>query len=934
MALVERDDELAVLDRLLADCMRSRGQVALISGSVASGKTELLHGFAERATQAGAVLLSATGSRAEKNLKFGVVRQLFNAPNLPEAMAQRAARLLSDEDIAATPDDFGVAAAVAAGPAVIGQASALVLDRICTALLESAKENPVVIEVDDVQFADGPSLQALLYLQRRMRFARVLVVLAEWALPRPFEEVFRIEVARQPNTTHIRLAPLSRAGVVQMLTEQLDAASANRLADVHHALSGGNPLLVNAIVEDHRHALRAGQNAARGADDLVVGHAFGQGVLACLYRWEPALLEVARGLAVLGDDSSAILLAKLLDVTADAAAQALDVLQMAGLLGAGRFRHPAARLAVLRSLTPQRRTALHLRAARLLHHDGASASSVAEHLTAAGEVDGAWAVGVLRRAAQEALAEDRIECAVRRLELAGKASTDDGERADITALLMRAEWRRNPSAAARYLSTLYAAFEQGRLDGRNATHLAESLLWFGHTAEVAQVLTVLTGSASTRDASVQLAQRWLGFLYPAALPSTSLSTVEHSAPAPAVADMLDRLRTGGSRDDLVACAEHVLQSWHLGEQPLGVHLAALTVLVHTDRVELAARWCDTLCVEAAGRQADTWRAWLGALRADIALRQGDLPAAADLARTAYERLAPQGWGVAIGLPLSLLVTVSTVSGDYKEAAGLLRQFVPEAMFQTQFGVQYLHARGRFYLATDRLHAAAGDFLHCGELMRAWDLDLPTLAPWRASAAEVQLRLGHREAARTLLAEQMTRPGGAGARTRGAALRLLAGATEPTRRTARLQEAVDLLQTSGDRLELARALADLSNAHNAAGDCERARTVARRALPLAKRCRAEPLIRQLVPGRVEAEEPERTDRDAEPTGMEALSEAERRVAVLAALGYTNREIGKKLYITMSTVEQHLTKVYRKLNVTRRTDLPAGLPPQALAAAEAL
>jgi DNA-binding CsgD family transcriptional regulator len=58
-------------------------------------------------------------------------------------------------------------------------------------------------------------------------------------------------------------------------------------------------------------------------------------------------------------------------------------------------------------------------------------------------------------------------------------------------------------------------------------------------------------------------------------------------------------------------------------------------------------------------------------------------------------------------------------------------------------------------------------------------------------------------------------------------------------------------------------------------------------------------------------------------MALLSDAERKVAELAAHGHTNREIGRRLYITVSTVEQHLTRVYRKLNVSKRTDLPTRL-----------
>nr|WP_272917943.1 helix-turn-helix transcriptional regulator [Actinomadura rayongensis] len=58
----------------------------------------------------------------------------------------------------------------------------------------------------------------------------------------------------------------------------------------------------------------------------------------------------------------------------------------------------------------------------------------------------------------------------------------------------------------------------------------------------------------------------------------------------------------------------------------------------------------------------------------------------------------------------------------------------------------------------------------------------------------------------------------------------------------------------------------------------------------------------------------------PDGPEAeLTAAEQRVAALAADGWTNRQIAAKLYITVSTVEQHLTKIYRKLKVRGRPDL---------------
>ncbi|MFD2467935.1 helix-turn-helix domain-containing protein [Amycolatopsis silviterrae] len=109
--------------------------------------------------------------------------------------------------------------------------------------------------------------------------------------------------------------------------------------------------------------------------------------------------------------------------------------------------------------------------------------------------------------------------------------------------------------------------------------------------------------------------------------------------------------------------------------------------------------------------------------------------------------------------------------------------------------------------------------------------------------------------------------------------------------------------------MARSLTDLSHVYSLLKDYSRARTLIRRAGNVARDCHAE---LRTVP-----DTPVATGGGSQES---VLSEAERRVAVLAGAGHTNREIARTLYITVSTVEQHLTKVYRKLRVTRRTELP--------------
>jgi DNA-binding CsgD family transcriptional regulator len=209
-------------------------------------------------------------------------------------------------------------------------------------------------------------------------------------------------------------------------------------------------------------------------------------------------------------------------------------------------------------------------------------------------------------------------------------------------------------------------------------------------------------------------------------------------------------------------------------------------------------------------------------------------------------------------------------------------------------------------------------MSCGELMRSWGIDLPTLVPWRASAASAWLRLGNGDAARKLVSEQLARQGGDRGRALGIVLRQLAAVSEPPQRVSILTEAMEILDAAGDRYELAATLADLGKAQQVLGAFSRARMAARRAWHAALDCDAIPLSNTVRP----ALAGEDVD-DADLTGVAALSEAERRVAALAAQGYTNREISSKLFITISTVEQHLTRSYRKLGVRQRTELPASL-----------
>lgn len=172
--------------------------------------------------------------------------------------------------------------------------------------------------------------------------------------------------------------------------------------------------------------------------------------------------------------------------------------------------------------------------------------------------------------------------------------------------------------------------------------------------------------------------------------------------------------------------------------------------------------------------------------------------------------------------------------------------------------------------------------------------------------------------------QLTQLGQEPSRTKAAALRVLATIAPLAQHPTLLRDAAEILRARGDRLELAFTLADLSHTQRTLGDLQRARMTVRRAWDLAGDCRADGLQQRLRPDIDETTLEIADDVDSE--AFNSPSEAERRVAALAAQGNTNRQIAEKLFMTISTVEQHLTKVYRKLNVTRRADLLLKLGPR--------
>ncbi len=323
---------------------------------------------------------------------------------------------------------------------------------------------------------------------------------------------------------------------------------------------------------------------------------------------------------------------------------------------------------------------------------------------------------------------------------------------------------------------------------------------------------------------------------------------------------------------------------------------ALSGIVYCDQPRRAQYWCDRVLERIAAPGSRLWAQVL-TVRAEAALRQGHLGAAladADATlRCQSARATPPAPEA-----LAAYVLAGTRLGCHDEVASKLRESAPVDALQARSALPYFYARGHHQNAVGAHAAALDDFLTCGELAEDRSYDQPSFVPWRSGAAEAFLALGDTDRARRLLEEQLALVGAG--RSRGITARLLARTVDHDRRRALLEQAVEDLQRHPDRDELAQARQELD---------------AIRHTPPRREQRPQPAaaVPALAIGAA-------TAAVAVPwRGLGGLSDAERRVADLAVLGHTNRSISTELCITVSTVEQHLTRIYRKLGIRQRGQL---------------
>ncbi|MEU8844612.1 ATP-binding protein, partial [Streptomyces roseus] len=332
-----REAGIELLETALADCFAGQSRIVLIEAGTGCGKSALVDLVAERAAASGALVLYAVGAPEEQQVPLGVLRQLVNS-----------------EQVFALPRP-------SEGPGAPSRVEAM--QAFCAELRELSLDCPVVLCVDDVQYADRESLQYVQYLARHARSAPVLVVVAGAVHAPAQDPAFTTELMRQPHFRRMRLERLTAAEVARVRGLPEDCADAAEL----YGISAGNPLLLRALVEEV--AGREGSaSVAPSLPSPEPGGPFAQAVATCLRRSGPDGLALARAAALLGEQATAARVTRLTGLGAAAARRGLAALEASGLLEGSadgrsegvsdrpaealRFRHPAARAAALEECGP------------------------------------------------------------------------------------------------------------------------------------------------------------------------------------------------------------------------------------------------------------------------------------------------------------------------------------------------------------------------------------------------------------------------------------------------------------------------------------------------------------------------------------------------------------------------------------------------------
>jgi DNA-binding SARP family transcriptional activator/tetratricopeptide (TPR) repeat protein len=485
--LIGRAAELAQLEEEweLA-CREARsGRLVLLAGDAGIGKTTLVADVARRVHDEGATVLAGRSPREtvvpyqpilEALRHWALNASLSDLRATSREYGSELARLIPElrrraPDLPPPPVDEPETERYRLFEAVVGL------------LTELSRLAPVLLVLDDLQWADRPTLQLLRHLARATSPARVLILAAYRSTERgdTFNSALT-ELMRERLASELEIKGLSEPDTAELVALRAGESPSRSFAHALYEETEGNPFFVEEIV---RHLLEAGVRAGSATASELQSFGLPEGVKQViawrLSRLEPSAIELLRVAAVIGRDVDAALLERVVLLAEEEFLGALEEALAAGLLveaddrpGAYLFSHALIRETLYEGMSVPRRARIHKRVGEAIEaaqgrRQGRYLPELAYHFTraVADEEDAEEAITYALRAAEQATTmlahEEAAEHYARALDVLGRFRPEAiGRRCELLVELGEARVRGGERA-------------QGSTAFREAAALAEQL---------------------------------------------------------------------------------------------------------------------------------------------------------------------------------------------------------------------------------------------------------------------------------------------------------------------------------------------------------------------------------------------------------------------------------------------------------------------------
>jgi DNA-binding CsgD family transcriptional regulator len=910
-----REEEAARIEELL-DAVAGGPAALVLEGEPGIGKTTLWQHGVEQAARRGFQVLQARPNEPEATLGYAALGDL--AADLADAVL---------DDLPAPQRVALDVALLRAEPGEREPPQRAVALGLLGALRALAADAPVLVAVDDEQWLDRPSALALAFAARRLRDERVGLLSArriEPGAPARDDRVVSVTAARR-----LRLGPLAAPVLGRVLAARAGRELAPRTLARVHALSGGNPFYALELAasledpagtDDDVRIPQSLQELVRERLDALGGDGCGLvEIAAALARPTVGLLAAASGRADAEDLVHAAERAGMLERDGDRV----------------RVTHPLFASVAYARIPDDRRRALHARLAGLI----AEPEERATHLARAAASADAEVAAELESAARRARARGAPDAAADLFEQARR----------LTPLVLAgAARRRGLEAAARRLEAgdperALALLEEVAAEAPSGDERALPLARLGwvtaharglHAAgevfaaaraeeprspalliEIEQGLAWCIHSSAGREAAAEHAHAALAL-------AEELGDPEILAGALTYAAFMDSLGGRGIALDRVERAERLggpSPAWsQIIGRPDWIH--ALLLQWHGDLAAARSRFTELR--RRAVDQGDVHALPFIAFQlARVELQLGDWDSAEAHARECREMTDLGGFvgEESYACTIEALVAAHRGRADTARAA-VARGLQSAEAFGTEPAALELRATlGFLELSLGRFAEAAQPLDALRAVVERTDLREPALFRYHGDAIEVDVALGRRDAARALVDEAerdahvLDRDWLRLVAARGRAL-LLAAEGDAAGAAEAAARAVAVGERLGQPFEHARTLLVQGGIARRARQKAAAREALEGALATftalgavawAERARGE-LAR--VGGRAH---------------HEGLTETEAQIAALVAAGRSYREAADALFISPKTVQWNLSKVYRKLGIRSRAELPGRL-----------